>query len=171
MDHEYEFYVVIKTTSGSLQSNKVAVRTHKMDNLTGIKVAFGTFEEPEPAVTELKELVERMNATWSDEVDADTTHLLAQLPGGSNYEKAMRYSIPIVKPDWLVQCDRNKKIQVIEICCVVWSTCSRPSAQLILYRTGCTTILHRQCISKRVNAITRPQQLFILTTSTTTQGK
>jgi hypothetical protein len=112
VDHEYEFYVVIKTTSGSLQSNHVAVRTHKMDNLTGIKVAFGTFEEPEPAVTELKELVERMNATWTDEVGADTTHLLAQLPGGANYEQAMRYSIPIVKPDWLVQCDRNKKIQV-----------------------------------------------------------
>jgi len=111
VDHEYEFYIVVKTTSGSLQSNRVAVRTHKMENLTGIKVAFGTFEEPEPTVTELKELVERMNATWSDEVDADTTHLLAQLPGGPNYEKAMRFSIPIVKPDWLVQCDRNKKIQ------------------------------------------------------------
>ncbi|CAO3600238.1 unnamed protein product [Absidia cylindrospora] len=82
-----------------------------MDNLTGIRVAFGNFEYPDAALAELKALVETLGATWTEEVDHGTTHLLAQLPGGHNYDTAVRYSIPIVKPDWLVQCDKNKKIQ------------------------------------------------------------
>lgn len=112
VDHEFEFHVVIKTTAGEYRSNRITARTHKMDNLTGIRVAFGMFEEPEPAITELKDLLARMGASWSEEVSVETTHLLAQLPGGLNYEKAVHHSIPIVKPEWLVQCDRNKKIQV-----------------------------------------------------------
>ncbi|KAI7905137.1 uncharacterized protein BX663DRAFT_529980 [Cokeromyces recurvatus] len=111
VDHEFEFHIIIKTTSGEYKSNIVNARTHKMDNLTGIRVAFGTFEEPEPAITGLKELLSKMGASWSDEVNVETTHLLAQLPGGTNYEHAVQHSIPIVKPEWLVQCDRNKKIQ------------------------------------------------------------
>ncbi|KAI7862855.1 hypothetical protein BDF14DRAFT_1850055 [Spinellus fusiger] len=111
VDHEFEFYIVIKTTAGSYKSNIVTARTHKMENLTGIRVAFGTFEESEPAITELKALVEKVGATWTDSVNSETTHLLAQLPGGPGYDNAVHFSIPIVKPDWLVQCDKNKKIQ------------------------------------------------------------
>ncbi|SAM07076.1 hypothetical protein [Absidia glauca] len=111
MDHEYEFHINIKTTAGQYESNRTIARTHKMDNLTGIRVAFGNFENPEPTLTEMKQLLESMGATWTDEVNHETTHLLAQLPGSRNYDTAVRYSIPVVKPDWLVQCDRNKKIQ------------------------------------------------------------
>ena len=74
VDHEVEFNIVIKTTSGEYKSNKVTARTHKMENLTGIRVAFGTFEEPEPAITELKDLLSKMGASWSDEVSVETTH-------------------------------------------------------------------------------------------------
>lgn len=112
VDHEYEFYIVIKTTAGRYESNRVQARTHKMENLTGIRVAFGQFEQPEPAITELKELVAKMGASWTDSITPDTTHLIAQIPGGDNYDNAMMQSIPVVKPDWLVQCDKNKKIQV-----------------------------------------------------------
>ncbi|KAI8646202.1 hypothetical protein BD408DRAFT_449766 [Parasitella parasitica] len=111
VDHEFEFHIVVKTTAGEYKSNKVNARTHKMENLTGIRVAFGTFEEAEPAITELKDLLSKMGASWSEEVSVETTHLLAQLPGGANYDRAVQHSIPIVKPEWLVQCDRNKKIQ------------------------------------------------------------
>ncbi|KAI8991040.1 hypothetical protein BDF20DRAFT_812738 [Mycotypha africana] len=111
VDHEFEFHIVIKTTAGEFKSNIIKARTHKMDNLTGIRVAFGKFDEPESAVTELKDLLDRIGASWSEEVNIETTHLLAQLPGGANYENAVQHSIPIVKPEWLVQCDRNKKIQ------------------------------------------------------------
>jgi hypothetical protein len=83
-----------------------------MDNLTGIRVAFGNFEHPELVMTEMKQILERVDATWTDGLDHKTTHLLAELPGGRNYETAVRHSIPVVKPDWLVQCEKNKKIQV-----------------------------------------------------------
>ncbi|KAI9491847.1 BRCT domain-containing protein [Zychaea mexicana] len=111
VDHEYEFHIVIKTTAGQFESNRVQARTHKMENLTGISVAFGKFEQPDPAMTELKELLEKMGAHWSEEVTSDTTHLIAQQPGGDNYDKAMMSSIPVVKPDWVIQCDKNSKIQ------------------------------------------------------------
>lgn len=112
VDHEYEFHIIIKTTAGRYESNRVTVRTHKMENLTGIRVAFGTFEKPDEAVAELKQLLEKMGASFSESVDCDTTHLIAQSPGGTNYDKAVELSIPIVKPDWLIQCDKNSKIQV-----------------------------------------------------------
>ncbi|KAI9254534.1 hypothetical protein BDA99DRAFT_442804 [Phascolomyces articulosus] len=111
VDHEYEFHIVIKTTAGRYESNRVQVRTHKMENLTGISVAFGKFEQSDSAMTELKDLLEKMGAHWSEEVTNDTTHLIAQQPGGDNYDRAMMSSIPVVKPDWLIQCDKNTKIQ------------------------------------------------------------
>ncbi|RUS30751.1 hypothetical protein BC938DRAFT_479007 [Jimgerdemannia flammicorona] len=111
VDQVYEFHIVVKTTAGSMTSNRVHVRTHKMDNLTGIHVAFGAFEEPEPLISDLKDLVSKIDAKWSAEVTSDTTHLLAQLPGGRNYDQALQLSIPVVKPGWLVQCERTGKIQ------------------------------------------------------------
>ncbi|RUS23194.1 hypothetical protein BC937DRAFT_90778 [Endogone sp. FLAS-F59071] len=111
VDQVYEFHVVAKTSAGALTSNTVQVRTHKMDNLTGINVAFGAFEEPEPLISDLKMIIGKINAKWSGEVNSDTTHLLAQLPGGRNYEQALQMSIPVVKPEWLVQCERTGRIQ------------------------------------------------------------
>ncbi|KAI8099816.1 BRCT domain-containing protein [Halteromyces radiatus] len=111
VDQEYKFHIVIKTTAGQYKSNQATARTHKMENLTGIRVAFGNFEQSESALDELKQLLEKMGATWTDEVNHETTHVIAQRPGTRNYDTAVRYSIPIVKPDWLIQCDKNKKIQ------------------------------------------------------------
>ncbi|KAI9302268.1 BRCT domain-containing protein [Cunninghamella echinulata] len=111
VDHEYEFHIAIKTTAGKYESNKVTARTHRMENLTGIRVAFGNFENAQATLIDLKNLLETMGATWTDEVNHETTHLIAQVPGDRNYDTAVKYSIPIVKPEWLIQCDRNKKIQ------------------------------------------------------------
>ncbi|OZJ05505.1 hypothetical protein BZG36_01912 [Bifiguratus adelaidae] len=111
VDHEYEFYLVLKTSAGAFTSNTVTTRTHKMENLTGINLAFGSFEEREPAISDLKALVEKVGAEWTEDVTSDTTHLVAQVPGGANYEKALGLSIPIVKPEWLIQCEKQGKMQ------------------------------------------------------------
>ncbi|CDS10958.1 hypothetical protein LRAMOSA03223 [Lichtheimia ramosa] len=111
VDHEYEFHIVIKTTAGNFESNKVTVRTHKMEDLTGIVVSFGELEQSETVIPELKALVEKLGASWTEQVTSETTHLLAQVPRGDNYDKAVKHSIPVVKPDWLIQCDKNNKIQ------------------------------------------------------------
>lgn len=141
VDHEYDFHIVIKTTAGQYESNRVNARTHKMENLTGIRVAFGTFEQPESALVELKQLVEKIGATWTEQVDNDTTHLIAQLPGGDNYDKAVKHSIPIVKPDWLVQCEKNKKIQVsVKMRGGVWPG----GLTSLTFQKACSSILYRQ---------------------------
>ncbi|KAI9318366.1 BRCT domain-containing protein [Dichotomocladium elegans] len=111
VDHEYEFHLVMKTTSGQYESNRVKVRTHKMEDLTGIVVTFGEFQQSEPVISEMKALLDKIGAAWTEEITHDTTHLIAQVPRGSKYEMALTNSIPVVKPDWLVQCDKNKKIQ------------------------------------------------------------
>lgn len=112
VDHEYEFHLVMKTTAGKYESNRVTVRTHKMEDLSGIVVVFGEFNEPEPAVvSEMKQLLDKVGATWQEDITSDTTHLIAEVPRGPKYDKALTSSIPAVKPDWLVQCEKNQKIQ------------------------------------------------------------
>ncbi|CAG8656783.1 6384_t:CDS:2, partial [Ambispora leptoticha] len=67
MDTEYEFHITIKTTAGSFFSNKIRVRTHTLENLTGIVVCFGAFSESDdgvPKKDELKEILKRIGARW-----------------------------------------------------------------------------------------------------------
>lgn len=158
VDHEYEFYIVIKTTAGKYESNRVQARTHKMENLTGIRVAFGQFEQPEPAITELKELLAKMGASWTDSVTPDTTHLIAQIPGGDNYDNAMMQSIPVVKPDWLVQCDKNNKIQVKKN--EEWNVFSNYMLCLT-FETRCSLPCHITLLAYQP-AVTRPPPSFPL---------
>lgn len=110
VDHEYEFYLQIKTSAGCYNSDKVVVRTHTLDNLTGVRVCFGNYEKTEE-IESLREIISRIGASYSEEVDIDTTHLICRVPNGSNFEKASRWNVPIVKPDWLVACEINKKLQ------------------------------------------------------------
>ncbi len=113
VDHEYSFHIIMKTSAGKFPSNKVVVRTHSLDNLTGIQVAFGELESPDTLFDELKALVEKIGAKWSSETTKDTTHVITQTPVGRNNELAMELSIPVVKPEWLIQSAKSGRIQVI----------------------------------------------------------
>ncbi|KAL1921010.1 uncharacterized protein VTP21DRAFT_11645 [Calcarisporiella thermophila] len=114
VEHAYDFGLILRTSAGVYPSNKVRVRTHAMANLTGLNISFGAFDGAQDAIdktiTDLKEVIQRVDAQWNEEVTSDTTHLIATLPGGKNFEKAMRLSIPIVKPEWLIQCEKNSKL-------------------------------------------------------------
>lgn len=68
VSQEYEAWIVVRTTAGHglFESNHIRIKTHSMDNLTGIHVSFGAFvndAEVEPLVDLLKrtELVALMN--------------------------------------------------------------------------------------------------------------
>ncbi|KAF0392009.1 BRCT domain-containing protein [Gigaspora margarita] len=112
LDTEYEFHITIKTTAGSFTSNKIKIRTHDLENLTGINVCFGYFsDDATPNKQELKEVLKRIGARYSDHVGNDTTHLLCNEKGGANYQKALDNSIPIVKPEWLIACENAGKMQ------------------------------------------------------------
>ncbi|CAG8539835.1 4537_t:CDS:2 [Diversispora eburnea] len=120
LDTEYDFHIAVKTTAGSFISNKIKVRTHTLENLNGINVCFGNISsdlnsESEgtstPTQQELKEILKRIGASYSEHVGPDTTHLLCDSQGGLEYQKAEEGSIPIVKPEWLVACEKEGKMQ------------------------------------------------------------
>ncbi|ORX83459.1 BRCT domain-containing protein [Basidiobolus meristosporus CBS 931.73] len=110
MDHEYLLHIQVKTSAGTFESNKVLVKTHTIENLTGINICLGEFDRPEE-IEELKQCAERIGAKWSDTMSVETTHLICKHPGGINYQKATGWNIPIVKPLWLTSCEALKKVQ------------------------------------------------------------
>ncbi|KAG0227710.1 Chitin synthase, class 5 [Actinomortierella wolfii] len=110
INHEYSFFIELRTSAGTLKSNEVRARTHTLDNLSGINVCFGVFESDKD-LEECKQLVEQIGGHWTDEVGIETTHLLCHVQGGYNYEAALQQSIPIVKPEWLRACVEQKKLQ------------------------------------------------------------
>ncbi|PWA03586.1 hypothetical protein BB558_000232 [Smittium angustum] len=126
LDHEYEFYLEMCTSSGEYKSNSVSLKTHTLDNLTGICVSFGLFEEPRntnnedsysdenqnnPEIDQLKSVIERIGARWCPDINIDVTHFICKIPSGDKYELADAYNIPVVKPEWLLACEADRKLQ------------------------------------------------------------
>ncbi|KAJ2726829.1 hypothetical protein GGI07_000340 [Coemansia sp. Benny D115] len=110
VDHEYSFMVEMRTSAGTFFSNTVTVRTHSLDNLSGINVCFGECESQDE-VDGLKETLARIGASLSDSVILGVTHLVARYKSGPAYEDAVRLNIPIVRPDWVLACEANAKLQ------------------------------------------------------------
>jgi len=114
VDKDYDFHLRIRTSSGAYTSNHVKVRTHTMENMLSVKVAFGEFErgEREEALEKLKECLTRMGAMWSEEgVTPDVTHVLARVPKGPVFERALHWNVPVVRPEWVFACEQKKRLQ------------------------------------------------------------
>jgi hypothetical protein len=108
VDTEYTFHLVLRTTAGTLASQRVAVRTHKMTDLSGITITTGILP---PAVREgLAAAVERIGAKIVDGVRIDTTHFVTTEGRGLQWEKANELNIPVVRPEWVDACERNGRI-------------------------------------------------------------
>lgn len=60
VDTEYAFYLVLKTSAGTYSSDKLAVRTHKMTDLSGITISPGIL--PAPLRESLSGAVDRIGA-------------------------------------------------------------------------------------------------------------
>ncbi|KAJ3129419.1 Chitin synthase, class 5 [Nowakowskiella sp. JEL0407] len=110
INHEYEIFIVVRTSAGALTSPTIVVKTHAMENLTGINVCFGDFSHDQD-IDALVSLLNRVGAKYSDELTLDNTHLVCTIPKGPKYEKALDWNIPIVSPEWLKACEAQKKIQ------------------------------------------------------------
>jgi hypothetical protein len=108
VDTEYTFHLVLRTTAGTFASQRVAVRTHKMTDLSGITITTGILP---PAVREgLVAAVERIGAKIVDGVRIDTTHFVTVEGRGVQWEKANELNIPVVRPEWVEACERNGRI-------------------------------------------------------------
>ena len=108
LDTEYTFYLILRTSAGMYSSEKLAVRTHKMTDLTGITVTPGVL--PAPLRESLSSAVERIGAKLAETVRIDTTHFVCTEGRGREWEKAGEMNIPIVRPEWVEGCEREGRI-------------------------------------------------------------
>ncbi|KLU83174.1 hypothetical protein MAPG_02239 [Magnaporthiopsis poae ATCC 64411] len=108
VDTEYTFHLVLRTTAGTLASEKVTVRTHKMTDLSGVTITTGIM----PAVVRenLAKAVDRVGARMVDGVRIDTTHFVTTEGRGMQWEKAVEMNIPVVRPEWVEACEKNGRI-------------------------------------------------------------
>ena len=108
VDTEYVFYLVLRTSAGMYSSEKLAVRTHKMTDLSGITVTPGVL--PAPLRESLTGAVERIGAKIAETVRIDTTHFVCTEGRGREWEKAAEMNIPVVRPEWVEGCEREGRI-------------------------------------------------------------
>lgn len=126
MDTEYSIQLVLRTTGGTFPSNLVRVKTHTTTNTSGIRVCFGTVQDPD-LLKQAEAALDEMDASWSNKIQIDTTHFVcttptvtptaAQVSGsaagvsgpGVEYQRALQLSIPVVQPQWILACLTEKR--------------------------------------------------------------
>jgi hypothetical protein len=126
LDMEYSIQLVLRTTGGTFPSNIVRVKTHTTMNTSGIRVCFGTIQDPE-LLKQAEAALQEMDASWSNKIQIDTTHFVCTTPtatptavqasGGTvgvsspgvEYQRALQLSIPIVQPQWILACLTEKR--------------------------------------------------------------
>jgi hypothetical protein len=108
VDTEYTFHLVLRTSAGTYSSEKLAVRTHKMTELSGITVTPGVM--PAALKESLTSTIDRIGARLIDTVRIDTTHFVCTEGRGQAWEKAVEMNIPVVVPDWIKGCEREGRI-------------------------------------------------------------
>ncbi|OAP56592.1 hypothetical protein AYL99_08704 [Fonsecaea erecta] len=108
IDTEYSFYLVLKTSGGIYTSNTLTVKTHAMNNLTGITVTPGIL--PPQLRESLEAAISRIGARINDTVKIDTTHFVCTEGRGRDWERANEMNIPVVRPEWVEGCEREGKI-------------------------------------------------------------
>ncbi|OOQ82897.1 putative chitin biosynthesis protein (Chs5) [Penicillium brasilianum] len=106
--HEYTFHLVLRTTAGTYQSEKLTCRTHKMTDLSGITVTAGVLDPQRKEA--LGHALERIGGKMIDSVRIDTTHFVCAEGRGSLWEKAVEMNIPVVVPEWVDACESEGTI-------------------------------------------------------------
>ncbi|KAL4817694.1 hypothetical protein BDW67DRAFT_158883 [Aspergillus spinulosporus] len=105
---EYTFHLVLRTTAGTYQSEKLTCRTHKMTDLSGITVTTGVLHPQRKEA--LAEALDRIGGKLIDTVRIDTTHFVCTEGRGPLWEKAVEMNIPVVVPEWVDACEAEGTI-------------------------------------------------------------
>ncbi|KAL4917755.1 hypothetical protein BDW62DRAFT_183269 [Aspergillus aurantiobrunneus] len=105
---EYTFHLVLRTTAGTYQSEKLTCRTHKMTDLSGITVTTGVLHPQRKEA--LAEALDRIGGKLIDSVRIDTTHFVCSEGRGPLWEKAVEMNIPVVVPEWVDACEAEGTI-------------------------------------------------------------
>ncbi|KAK6465336.1 hypothetical protein DFJ63DRAFT_310431 [Scheffersomyces coipomensis] len=114
IDKAFEFQLRLDTTSGIYKSNTIEVTTHKMTDLSGISICLGDISPNQQFTTQdIEDTLKNIGANpIHDKVRVDTTHFLCTKENKQNpeYIKASEMNIPIVRPEWLKACERERRI-------------------------------------------------------------
>lgn len=116
VDTPYEFQLKLITTSGTLWSEKIMLRTHKMTDMSGITVCLGPLDPlKEISDVQISQCLSHIGARpLQRHVAIDTTHFVCNDLDNeeSNEEliKAKHNNIPIVRPEWVRACEVEKRI-------------------------------------------------------------
>ncbi|KAJ5600576.1 hypothetical protein N7450_001643 [Penicillium hetheringtonii] len=105
---EYTFHLVLRTTAGTYQSEKLTCRTHKMTDLSGITVTPGVMDPHRREA--LGVALDRVGGKLIDSVRIDTTHFVCTEGRGPLWEKAVEMNIPVVVPEWVDACESEGTI-------------------------------------------------------------
>ncbi|CAE6509841.1 Chs5p [Saccharomyces cerevisiae PE-2] len=116
VDTPYEFQLKLITTSGTLWSEKVILRTHKMTEMSGITVCLGPLDPlKEISDLQISQCLSHIGARpLQRHVAIDTTHFVCNdLDNEESNEELIRAkhnNIPIVRPEWVRACAVEKRI-------------------------------------------------------------
>ncbi|CAI4601755.1 BGP_1a_G0037740.mRNA.1.CDS.1 [Saccharomyces cerevisiae] len=116
VDTPYEFQLKLITTSGTLWSEKVILRTHKMTDMSGITVCLGPLDPlKEISDLQISQCLSHIGARpLQRHVAIDTTHFVCNdLDNEESNEELIRAkhnNIPIVRPEWVRACEVEKRI-------------------------------------------------------------
>lgn len=115
IDKTFKFHLRLDTTAGVFTSNEVEVTTHKMTDLSGITVCLGDITPNDQfTVDDIEAALKNMGAHYppQDKVRVDTTHFITTRENKQNPEfiKANEMNIPIIRPEWLKACERERRI-------------------------------------------------------------
>ncbi|KAG7663914.1 CHS5 [[Candida] subhashii] len=115
IDQSFRFQLRLDTTAGTYLSNEIVVKTLKMTDLSGITVCLGDFTPNDQFTSvDIEETLKNMGANYpaQTEVRVDTTHFLCTRENKQNPEfvKASDMNIPIIRPEWLKACERERRI-------------------------------------------------------------
>ncbi|CAI4646146.1 AEL_collapsed_G0039170.mRNA.1.CDS.1 [Saccharomyces cerevisiae] len=116
VDTPYEFQLKLITTSGTLWSEKVILRTHKVTDMSGITVCLGPLDPlKEISDLQISQCLSHIGARpLQRHVAIDTTHFVCNdLDNEESNEELIRAkhnNIPIVRPEWVRACEVEKRI-------------------------------------------------------------
>lgn len=115
IDKTFKFQLRLDTTAGIYLSETIDVATHKMTDLSGITVCLGDITPNDQfTVEDIQETLKNMGAHYpaQDKVKVDTTHYITTRENKQNPEfvKANDINIPVIRPEWLKACERERRI-------------------------------------------------------------
>lgn len=115
IDKSFKFQLRLDTTAGAYSSDTIEVKTHKMTDLSGITVCLGDITPNEQfTVDDIQAALKNMGAHYpaQDKLKVDTTHFITTRENKQNpeYLKANEMNIPIIRPEWLKACERERRI-------------------------------------------------------------